>query len=534
MKFPIGIQSFSTLIKGDFYYADKTDLVYALTKEAKYVFLQRPRHFGKSLLLSTLLGYYKGREELFRGLKLEALKGDEPWNAFPTIRIEFEEGHARNMGDYESIDGFYALVDRNLGWLEERYGFDPDVTSPAGRFRDLIGRMHEAEGRKVAVFIDDYDYAFKATIKNPDLHRKVLAELRDFFSVLKEAAEDIEFCFITGADRLSSPGLFEQLKEELRDISFDERYEAVCGLTDADLDAYFQEPIEHFASRQHVPAMLLRMELARNFGGYRFSTAMTDIYRPIHLMHSLMTQDLRCNPANVQTPGFIGRQLSRRGMALSELESVRVAGCDLRGLDAFGRFDLMTQLYLLGNLTIKDYDKETDIYTLGYPNEETTQAMIFSFLPAFADINPKDGPVMMSHIRQGMKLMDPERYVNVVCDFFENYERLFVHPGKMQQHFENIVYLICRMLSSRYQAEYAVSYDRIDLLVKKSTANFLFEFKLNLPMAERGLTKRRADLLSPLLKDKRQLIRIFINFDPLSHKVDGWEMLDKEAPFMEE
>lgn len=280
MKYPIGIQSFDRIIEDGFVYVDKTGLIYNLTHESSIYFLSRPRRFGKSLLVSTLKNYYLGRKELFRGLAIENL--EKEWNVYPVFHVDFNGSNFTEEGVLEKrLNGYVS------DW-EEMYGLssDSDSLDLGGRFIKELEAAHKKTGHRAVVLIDEYDKPIldvldiNSTLE--DRHRNVL---KGFYSVFKGADEHLQFVLLTGVTKFSQVSVFSGFNQP-KDISMDTRYEALCGITQEEIEHYFLKPIADMAIEYECSPEEMKLRLKQQYDGYHFSDRMTDIYNPFSLLNA--------------------------------------------------------------------------------------------------------------------------------------------------------------------------------------------------------------------------------------------------------
>ncbi|MBO5444788.1 MAG: AAA family ATPase, partial [Muribaculaceae bacterium] len=244
LKYPVGIQTFEKIIKGGYTYVDKTEYIRKLLRGGEYYFLSRPRRFGKSMFLTTLEAYFEGRRDLFKGLALDSYD-DLDWTPRPVIKMAF------NALDPQNPEDLVRMVSNRLSFYEKRYGVEDIAYNLADRFINLIMRANEKTGRKVAVLIDEYDAPLLATLLKPELNEKYRDTIKSLLTVLKTADEYIGFAFVTGVSRFSHTSLFSGANN-LSDISMDDRYAAICGITEEELTAGFMPGIRDFARKLRI------------------------------------------------------------------------------------------------------------------------------------------------------------------------------------------------------------------------------------------------------------------------------------------
>ena len=312
MKYPIGIQSFERIIKDGYVYVDKTDLVYQLAHEGSIYFLSRPRRFGKSLLVSTLENYYLGRKELFQGLAIEALETE--WAGHPVFHVDF------NGTNFTKEDVLEVMRQDYVRKWERAYGVPANEALDVGlRFRDVLEAAHRQTGRRAVVLIDEYD---KPVLDVLDVdagleerHRNIL---KAFYSVFKSADSHLQFVLLTGVTKFSQVSVFSGFNQP-KDISMDARYEALCGITQEEIDRNFAEPIAAMAAEYQCTPQEMRRRLKQQYDGYHFSDRLTDIYNPFSLLNALDSQRIRDYWFSTGTPTYLIRLLSHFRETMNEL-----------------------------------------------------------------------------------------------------------------------------------------------------------------------------------------------------------------------
>lgn len=268
MLYPIGIQSFSNIRDGGFAYVDKTRLVYQLASTGKYYFLSRPRRFGKSLLVSTMEAYFSGQKELFKGLDIESLEKD--WTAYPVLHLDF------TGSGYTSTSDLDANLDHSLHKWEVRYGIDNESDDFPTRFKAAIETAHEKTGEGVVVLIDEYEKPIIDNIDNPELMESFRRKLQGFYSVMKGEDALIRFAFLTGVTKLGKMSIFSGLNN-LNDISMDNRYAEICGISEAELRGNFNDSVAELAEANDMTIDECYRELAKRYDGYH-STQVQQVF----------------------------------------------------------------------------------------------------------------------------------------------------------------------------------------------------------------------------------------------------------------
>ena len=363
-KLPIGIQSFAKLRLGGFYYVDKTDLAFALTQESGYYFLSRPRRFGKSLLLDTLKEIFEGNQALFAGLAIEP-KWD--WSQrHPVVRINFGSASLKDPADLA------RLLHQQLENHERQFDLPARYPDNRSRFGDLILRLHQQSGQKVVVLIDEYDKPILDRIENSEIAIAMREDLKDLYSVIKGQDEHIRFALLTGVSKFAKVSLFSGLNN-LNDITLDQKYSAICGYTDDDIDTVFAP---------ELPG-LDRQEIKRWYNGYRWRGQA--VYNPFDVLLLFDKREFRPFWFETGAPTFLIKLMAQKGFFTPKLASLRT------GAELISTFDVdcitpEALLFQTGYLTIVDSIQSVSgkwRYTLAYPNCEVAMSLNASLLAAY-------------------------------------------------------------------------------------------------------------------------------------------------------
>lgn len=373
-KLPIGIQNFESLRTEGFAYADKTKLVYDLSQNGRYVFLSRPRRFGKSLLLSTLKSFFQGKKELFEGLAIAEL--EQSWETYPVLYFDL------NVGLYTSTEGLWEALNSNLSILEKTYGVAKETNDNAQRFRDLIWNLATKTGKKVVILVDEYDKPLLQAIDNEPLQQDYRNILKAFYSNLKTCDEYIRFAMLTGVSKFSKISLFSDLNN-LTDISLDERYADICGLTSDEIEHHFSEHLEAFAQKEGTDKATVMEEMRKMYDGYHFSKSVSkDMYNPFSVLNALDKCDFDNYWFSTGTPTFLIKLLQNGDYDLRDFSEGKLWASDLAAKESLKQ-EPLAMFYQTGYLTIKGYDKELGMFHLGFPNREVEQSFLKFLLPRF-------------------------------------------------------------------------------------------------------------------------------------------------------
>ncbi|MDE6194419.1 MAG: AAA family ATPase, partial [Muribaculaceae bacterium] len=373
LRYPVGMQTFSQIIEEGYVYVDKTAYIKQLLNQGKFIFLSRPRRFGKSLLLSTLEAYFEGRREFFKGLAADSQ--DLDWTPRPVLHFDF------NAENYSLDDGLERRLDTLLIGLENKYGQDSRFTTPSQRFSHLIEGAYRQSGREVVILIDEYDKPLLDIEHNKDLYEKNQRILKSFFGNLKSMDRYIRFAFITGVARFSRVSIFSDLNN-LDDISMDKAYADICGWSEEELLRYFRPGIEDLAEERDEDFGETLTALRDYYDGYLFSLKGSRLYNPYSVLKALKKLEIDPYWFDSGTPTFLARRIRNRGMYPPDLNEQT---CTRDELIAVGLHDRnpIPLMFQTGYLTIAGYDRDTGLYELRFPNREVEKGFYQQLLPMY-------------------------------------------------------------------------------------------------------------------------------------------------------
>ncbi|MBO4851105.1 MAG: AAA family ATPase [Prevotella sp.] len=364
-KYPIGIQTFSEIREGGYLYVDKTGYVHRLAQQFKFVFLSRPRRFGKSLLLSTMRSYFEGRRDLFEGL--EAGRLETEWTQYPVLNISLASAKG---GTVENLN---EMVGLQLRLLEDKYGIERTANSLGARLQALIIGCAEKYGKKVVVLVDEYDAPLLTVMHQPERLEEMRLALRAFYSPLKDCDEWLRFVFITGISKFSQLSIFSELNN-LKRITMVPEFSAVCGITEQELHEQWGDAVAEIAADIGVTTEEACRQLKKCCDGYHFAEDLTDVYNPFSLLNALVDRDLQAHWFETGTPTVLVNMLQKFNTDITRLEGSMARSTEFDAPIERMR-SMLPLFYQSGYLTIKDYDRDTDTYTLGFPNNEVYQGM---------------------------------------------------------------------------------------------------------------------------------------------------------------
>lgn len=510
-KYPIGIQTFSEIIKGDYIYIDKTNLLFQVVHEGKFFFLARPRRFGKSLLLSTIKAYFEGRRELFTGLAIDSL--EKEWSEYPVIEISLS---SYNPDDENSLE---EILDNIIARFEEKYGLLRATENLAMRFRNLIESAKEKTGRNVVILIDEYDAPIVNHLGDEKKMERMRNVLKSLYSNLKDMDAYIHFAMLTGVSRFSKMTVFSGLNN-IHDITLDPRYSEICGITEAELKDNFRQGISRLADAYDTTYDGALALLKTNYDGYHFTERSADIYNPFSLLLALDKSKIGAYWFQTATPSFLVKLLGKGKTPVMDLIAPRVPETAISDIDTY-RSSPLSILFQTGYLTIKDYDRRRERYTLGIPNREVRTGLFTELLAFNADMDKLKVQMKMMDIRDAFDDGEPEKAFQLIKSFFAAIPAIVTQHDK-ELYYENNLYMLLNILGLDVRAEWYTSDGRIDMLVMTPDFIYVLELKLDASPEEALAQIASKDYSLQFEPDGRRIFKIGVSFSSTTRNISGW------------
>ncbi len=475
-KLPIGISTFRKIIEGGYLYIDKTKYIYRMINEGELYFLARPRRFGKSLLVSTLDEIFSGNKELFKGLWI--YESDWKWEKYPVIRLD--------MSKISSESGEELKEDINK-WIEitgKKFGVEIESKSYRMRFGELIEKIAEkSEKKKVVILIDEYDKPIIENLTKTEEVIKVRDILRGFYGVMKAEDEYIRFIFMTGVSKFSKAGVFSQLNN-LIDITMVSQYATMLGITQEEMERYMGEHIEAMAKEIGESREEVIKKIQEWYDGYCFSRKCERVYNPFSTMMALQYKEYNNYWFETGTPKFLIDLIKERDYDITEIP----AEVDDMAFSTYevDDIEILPLLFQTGYLTITKYDKESQSYTLDYPNKEVKQSFTKAIFKAIT--GRKDVKGFIDAIKEKIEENDIEGMMEEIKYVLMN----LPYPIREGRHryYQSIVYLIFLLLGYEVKAEVVTYRGRIDVEVELNNMVYIFEVKID-GRAEEGIKQAR-------------------------------------------
>ena len=509
--YPIGIQTFSEIRNKSYLYIDKTEYVYRMTHSAsKYMFLSRPRRFGKSLLTSTLEAYFQGRKDLFKGLAVERLETE--WTEYPVLR--FDMSTAKHV-DKERLESELNL--KLIGY-EKVYGRGEGEENVNQRLQGIICRAYEQTGRQVVVLIDEYDAPLLDVVheeKDLPVLRNVM---RNFYSPLKACDPYLRFVFLTGITKFSQLSIFSELNN-IKNISMLPEYAAICGITEEEMATQMDGDLDILAGRLNVNREEVVKKLKDHYDGYHFAWPSPDIYNPFSLLNAFADGRLDSYWFGSGTPTYLIEMLNKFGVLPS-----RIGGNEAVAAD----FDAPTErmqsvtplLYQSGYVTIKGYDEMFQIYTLDIPNAEVRIGLMRSLIPYYVTRDTQTTNTTVVNLARALVRGDMDGMLRLLQTFLSTVP--YCDRTDYEGHYQQMLYIIFSLLGAYVDVEVRTPMGRVDLVMRTATTLYVVELKLNQSAAAamqqidlRNYPERFALCGLPVVK-------VGINFDMERHTLKDW------------
>lgn len=509
MIYPVGVQNFEKIRKEGYVYVDKTALIHRLVKLGTYYFLSRPRRFGKSLLISTLEAYFSGKKHLFEGLAIEDLETE--WNEYPILHFDL------NAKKFDAVEDLYELVGRQLERYELQYETVAVDQSLDGRFYNLVMSIADRTHKRVVILVDEYDKPLLQTIGNSELQNTYREILKAFYGVMKSCDGQIHFGFLTGVTKFGKVSVFSDLNN-LDDISMDPAYYDICGISEDELKEYFDAEIGILAEENDITKEQAYDRLRNEYDGYHFCENVSGVYNPFSVLSTLRKNRFGNYWFETGTPTYLVELLKRSDFQLDKIDGYKTGKDVLNGIDPGSP---VAMIYQSGYVTIKDYDSEFDLVTVGFPNKEVERGFLLFLLPFYTNLKKEDSNFFVSRAVQALKNGDAEVFMSYMKSLLAGYPYDLIKDT--ENHYQNVVYLTLKLMSVYLvDAEFRTSDGRIDLLVRTDKYIYVMEFKYNGSAQEAMDQIESKEYPLPFAMDSRTIIKVGVNFSGETRNIDNW------------
>ena len=539
--YPIGIQTFERIRKEDKLYIDKTEYIYRMThSDGCYFFLSRPRRFGKSLLISTLKSYFEGKKELFKGLAIEEL--EKEWREYPVLHFSMASG--KHM-EKEQLQRYLIYI---LKGNEKQYGIDSNDTDPNIRLSNLIKTLYQQTGKQVVVLIDEYD-APLLDVVHKDAELSDLRDImRNFYSPLKDCEPYIRFTFLTGITKFSQLSIFSELNN-IKNISMSDEYAAVCGITSDELLTQMPEDINALAKALELSRDEAVAKLKENYDGYHFSPQSPDVFNPFSLLNCFADKEFGAYWFSSGTPTYLINMLRK-----FKVLPTRIGRMQARS----AAFDAPTEnmrtitplLYQSGYITIKGYDRMSQLFTLDIPNKEIKVGLFESLLPYYLDgMYAEEGDVTIARMSVLIRQGDMDGALRLLQEFlgtvpYCNNTNVFVKPNEQSQaclsfamarkcgikfnyegHYQQVLFIIFTLLTHFVvDVEVHTPDGRVDAVMLTDDTLYIIELKLNKDAhtAMQQINLKQYD--QRFARCGKPVVKVGVNFDAKKGNIEDWQI----------
>ena len=500
--YPIGIQTFERIREEDRFYVDKTEYVYRLThSDGTYFFLSRPRRFGKSLLLSTLKSYFEGKKEFFEGLAIEKL--EKEWESYPVLHFSMAGGKHMEKENLELYLN-YQLEDN-----ERRFGIKEHRMGTNNRLNDLITNLYQKTGKKVVVLIDEYDAPLLDVVHEEQNLGVLRNVMRNFYSPLKDCDPMLQFVFLTGITKFSQLSIFSELNN-INNISMDVPYAGICGITEEELLTQMSDDVDSLAQHLGLSREETIGRLKSNYDGYHFTWPSPDVYNPFSLLNCFSKGSLGAYWFGSGTPTYLINMMRKFKMLPSDFKAMQAKN---------SAFDAPTEtmtsmtplLYQSGYITIKDYDKDIDLYTLDVPNKEIKVGLLESLLPHYLQAYSVQGDVAIAKMSREINAGNMDGGLQLLADFLETVP--YCDNTNYEGHYQQMLYIVFALLTDyRIIVEQHTAKGRIDMTLETASRIYVMELKFG-KSAQEALEQINVKRYAAAFKQQEKpVIKVGLNF----------------------
>ncbi len=503
---PIGIQDFEKLRNEDYLYVDKTALIYKMVTTGSYYFLSRPRRFGKSMMISTLKAYFLGKKELFKGLAVEKL--EQKWNVHPVLHLDL------NTAKYSEKEALDNVINNALANWEKIYGAQETEKGFGPRFEGVIRRAYEKTGQRVVILVDEYDKPMLQAIGNIELQDEYRATLKGFYGALKSMDGCIKFAMLTGVTKFGKVSVFSDLNN-LNDISLDEEYSDICGISEEELHANFDDYVSVLAGKQKMTKDEAYSELKKRYDGYHFTEDAPGMYNPFSVLNCLSKNKFGSYWFETGTPTYLVELLKKHNYNLEEMASKEVDADVLNSVDSTSK-DPIPVIFQSGYLTIKGYEKEFGIYKLGFPNEEVRDGFIRYLMPFYTSVSNIDTGLNVQNFVLDLRAGNIDAFMKRLKSLFSNTPYELVKD--LENHYQNVMFIVSQLCGIYTRAEYHTSEGRIDMTMETSDYVYIWEFKFEKSAQEALNQIEEKHYAEPFKSSGKKIVCVGVNF---SHEIRG-------------
>ena len=511
--YPVGIQTFERIRKENKLYIDKTEYVYRMTHSGGcYFFLSRPRRFGKSLLVSTFESYFSGKKELFEGLAIEKL--EQEWMEYPVLHFDMSGG--KHM-EKEQLEDYLS---NRLEAEERKWGITHTKRGANDRLTELITTAYEISGKQVVVLIDEYDAPMLDVAHDKETLDVLRNLMRNFFSPLKMCEPMLRFVFLTGITKFSQVSIFSELNN-IKNISLDDEYAGVCGITKEELLTQMSEDIDVLAEAQGMTREGTIAKLKENYDGYHFSPASPDVFNPYSLLNCFDDKNFGAYWFSSGTPTYLINMLRKFKVLPAKIG---------RSLARSSAFDAPTEnlktitplLYQSGYITIKGYDKMSQLFTLDLPNKEIKVGLFESLLPYYLEgMYAEEGDVAIAQMSVLIRQGDMDGALRLLQEFLGTVP--YCNNTNYEGHYQQVLFIIFTLLTHFVvDVEVHTPNGRVDVVMETEDTLYLIELKLNKSAQAAMQQINLKQYGQRFARCGKPIVKVGVNFDAKKGNIEDW------------
>ena len=512
---PVGIQTFDKLIESGCIYVDKTAYIHKMVKLSNYIFLSRPRRFGKSLLVSTLQSYFEGRKELFKGLAMEQL--EQEWTKYPVLRFDMSTAKHSNKEELE------LELSSKLSAYEAIYGKGfADEVKLNQRLQGLIERAYRQTGKQVVVLIDEYDAPLLDVVHEDEQLPALRQVMRNLYSPLKNCDPYLKFVFLTGITKFSQLSIFSELNN-LTDISLDNDYAAICGITTEELLVQMSDYIDMLAVQEGASRDETVHRLKNMYDGYHFTWPSPDMLNPYSLLKAFNQKRIDSYWFASGTPTHLIEMLRRFDVLPSDLGTMEALSEEF-DVPTEGMNTITPLLYQSGYLTIKAQERESRLYTLDIPNTEVRIGLMNSLLPAYVQRSSGRGMTMVAKMSVFLRRGDLDGALELLQKYLLTIP--YCDNASSEGHYQQMLYIIFSLLGQydNLDVEVRTPTGRVDMVMRTDKALYLFELKINKSAAAAMKQIDLKDYPARFAMCGLPIVKVGINFDDERRTIGDWKI----------
>ncbi len=513
-RFPVGVQDFEKIIKDGFVYVDKTEYIYDLANNyGNAIFLSRPRRFGKSLLCSTLRHYFQGHKDLFKGLAIEKL--EKNWTEYPVFHFD--------MSRCKNDDPKYVSISLNsiLKDFEDKYGLSGENASFGLRLEKLILTAHERTGNRAVLIFDEYDSPVLNVINDPEKMDAIRSIYNSFYGPVKSMGDHLRFVLLTGITKFSQMSIFSTINN-LANISMLKKWEGLCGITAEELQRDFKDDIARLAENYNLAPDEMLQRLRDRYDGYHFGPGMVDVYNPFSIVNTFANEVLDDYWFASATPSALIKILDKYSFKLTDIENTQMSSRIFdQPFDNMG--SAIAILYQSGYLTIKDYDFDYDLYTLGIPNREVYSGLYSTLMPLYLDKSDVKNDSFINVMMKAIIGDDIDAALTAVQSYLSSLP--YDLSNKTERDFETILKVLFDCVGIKTDTEVRNARGRCDVVMKNRNTIYVLELKISTTATVDDALAQidEKNYLIPYWDDPRRKVKVGVTVDPETRTIKEWK-----------